>query len=82
MVKAGSPTETMSRMALAASTELVILDAVVWFEHVASKDNPADVLSREAIEDNDVEAKLESGEWVYRNPVEPLPANSFALDFT
>ena len=82
MIKAGSPTESMSRMALAASMELVTLDAVVWFEHVPSKDNPADVLSREALKDTVVRAKLEGGEWLYRDAIEPQPADSFPLNFS
>ncbi|CAK0873242.1 unnamed protein product, partial [Prorocentrum cordatum] len=47
MVKAGSPTVTMGKLALQAHAMLTSLGCRVWIEHVPSKDNPADVLSRE-----------------------------------
>ena len=79
MVKAGSPTESMSMIALAASAALVKIDTKGWFEHVASKDNPADVLSREALEDADVKARLISGEWLWREPSTSMHASFCAL---
>ena len=58
MVKAGSPTETMAALALVATATLARLKARTWFEHVASDDNPSDVLSRDAHADPDVARKL------------------------
>ena len=79
MVKAGSPTESMSKIAFAASTALFALDTLVWYQHVMSKDNPADVLSREALEDREVQANLASGVWQFREPVTP-PQPSLRVD--
>ena len=56
LVKAGSPTETMCRPALRAAAILAGLRARVWYEHVPSPDNPADVLSRDATDDPAVKA--------------------------
>ena len=73
LVKAGSPTATMCRLALQASAMLAGLGCRCWFEHVPSADNPADVLSREALEDPLVASKVASGAWEYRAPVMPPP---------
>ena len=50
LVKAGSPTETMCRLALMATAALAGLGARAWYEHVESDDNPADVFSREWVQ--------------------------------
>ena len=71
LIKAGSPTETMCRPALRAAAMLAGLGSRVWFEHVPSKDNPADVLSRDAMMDAAVKSKIETGEWILRTPVIP-----------
>ena len=71
LIKAGSPTETMCQPALRASAMLAGLRARVWYEHVPSLDNPADVLSREALEDKKVKDKVNSGEWVLCEPTVP-----------
>jgi hypothetical protein len=72
LVKAGSPTETMCIPALRASATMASLDARVWYEHVASGDNPADILSRDATMDPEVAAKVEAGVWLMRDPSVPV----------
>ena len=47
------------------------LRARVWYEHVPSEDNPADVLSRDALDDAAVRAKVSNGEWIWREAVVP-----------
>ena len=79
LIKAGSPTESMYRPALEAAAILAGLGARVWYEHVPSADNPADVLSRDALSDPVVRSKIEAGEWVLRGPVVPQP--EYLLDF-
>ena len=71
LVKAGSPTETMCRPALIASANMAGLNARIWYEHVPSPDNPADVLSRDAIADAEVAEKVEKGVWRMMSPVVP-----------
>ncbi|CAK0895584.1 unnamed protein product, partial [Prorocentrum cordatum] len=51
LVKAGSPTATMRRLALQALALLAALGCRCWFDHVPSADNPADALSRDALDD-------------------------------
>ena len=79
LVKAGSPTESMCRLALTATAALAGLDARPWFEHVASPDNPADVLSRAGLRDPLVMGRVASGEWLVHVAVPP-PAESM-LDY-
>ena len=45
------------------------LRARVWYEHVPSADNPADVLSRDAMTDAYVRAKVDCGEWIWREAI-------------
>ena len=71
LVKAGSPTETMCRPALIASAIIAGLNSRVWYEHVPSPDNPADVLSRDATMDPEVAEKVATGLWIMRCPVVP-----------
>ena len=73
LVKAGSPTATMCRLALQASALLAALGCRCWFEHVPSADNPADVLSRDALDDPTVASMLAGGFWIFRQPVLPAP---------
>eukprot|EP00959_Pyramimonas_sp_CCMP1952_P428707 8979101-Pyramimonas_sp.AAC.1 len=42
LVKAGSPTESMCRLALQATAALVALGSRPWFERAPSDDSPAD----------------------------------------
>ena len=79
LVKAGSPTETMCRLALVATAALASIKARPWYEHVPSKDNPADVLSRDGLQDPGIAAAVEAGRYVVRTPEEP-PAES-VLDY-
>ena len=79
LVKAGSPTETMCRQALYATAMLAGLGCRVWFEHVPSKDNIADVLSRDAKDDPMVRAMIESGQWLWVDA--RMPALEGPLDF-
>ena len=79
LVKAGSPTCTMCYLALLASASLAGLNIKAWFDHVPSKDNPADALSRDGLQDADVKPKIENGEWEVLDVVEPPTARlSFA----
>ena len=71
LVKAGSPTETMSRIALVAMACWSRLRCRPWFDHVASADNPADALSRGGLDDPEVAPRVASGEYVAVPPVEP-----------
>ena len=79
LIKAGSPTESMCRLALEAAAILAGLGARVWYEHVPSADNPADVLSREALRDPALRSKIEVGEWVLRDPL--VPQHEYLSDF-
>ena len=71
LVKAGSPTQTMSRFALVASACLGRLRCRPRYDHVASADNPADALSRGGREDPEVAPRVASGAYVVVSPVEP-----------
>ena len=71
LVKAGSPTQTMCKIALVATAALAAVRARTWYEHVKSEDNPADVLSRAGLEDFAVQAAIKAGKYVVRQPVEP-----------
>ena len=70
-MKAGSPTQTMCRLALVATAALASLRTRPWFEHVPSPDNPADILSREALDDPQVAEAVRSGQYVVKDPIEP-----------
>ena len=71
MVKAGSPTVSMGRLALQAHAMLTALRCRVWVEHVPSGDNPADVLSRAGLDDPAVHHACATGLWTFRDPVAP-----------
>ena len=79
LVKAGSPTESMCDIALAATAALAGLRCRPWFDHVPSPDNPADALSRDGLEDETVRRRIACGAYVVREAVEP-PRNSI-LDY-
>ena len=81
LVKAGSPTQSMASLALVATATLARLRARVWFDHVPSSDNPADVLSREAGGDPEVARKLASGEWLAVPAVEPQWERGLDFEF-
>ena len=80
MVKAGSPTESMGRLALKAHAMLAALCCRYWVEHVPSGDNPADVLSRDGLADPYVAAMCASGEWTYHEPVAPVAFQALSFD--
>eukprot|EP00971_Amphidinium_carterae_P068771 1361784-Amphidinium_carterae.1 len=67
MVKAGSPTEDNSRMAMRAAFLLARLGCRTWYEHVPSAANPADALSRDALGDPWVCSHVVSGAWEFDN---------------
>ena len=69
----------MCRLALVGQASFVTLRARAWFEHVASADNPSDVLSRDGFEDPAVAHKVHTGEWERVEPVEP-PTSSCSFD--
>ena len=71
LVKAGSPAETMCFLALVANAALGGLGATVWYDHVDTDDNPADVLSRAGLEDPVVLSNVEFGVWDVVKVVEP-----------
>ena len=71
LVKAGGPTETMCFLALIAGAALGGLGAAVWYDHVGTNDNPADVLSRAGLEDPAVLSNVERGVWDVVKVVEP-----------
>ena len=71
LVKAGSPTESMCLLALAASAAFASIRARVRFDYIPSRDNPADVLSREGMGNADVARKFVEGTWVAVHPREP-----------
>ena len=72
LVKAASPTESMCRLALLASASFAALGARVWYEHVPSKDNPADAaLSRDGHVEEVVLEALRASECVQITPCEP-----------
>ena len=71
LVKSGSPTQSMCHLALVASAALAGLGARPWYDHVASDDNPADVLSRAGYDDPRVQSMVESGQWQRIAVVEP-----------
>ena len=61
----------MRTLALVATACLARLLARPWYEHVASRDNPADVLSRDDLEVPVVKVRIRTGEWRLPEPVEP-----------
>jgi len=63
LIKAASPVEDNSRMALIAGLSLAAIRSFVWYEYVHTKQNPSDGLSRDGWADSIVRAKLMSGEW-------------------
>ena len=63
-IKGASPTEDNSPMALIAALLAASMGCRIWVEYIASAQNPSDVLSREAYDDEDVRRKLASGDWV------------------
>ena len=71
LVKAGSPAESMCAIALVATACLARIRARPWYEHIASEDNPSDVLSRAGESDPAVAHKIHSGQWVRLPVVEP-----------
>ena len=79
LVKAGSPTQTMCGIALAATAALAGLNARPWFDHVPSPDNPADALSRGGLADPGVQQRIRSGEWLVHRAVPP--PNESMLDY-
>ena len=64
MIKAASPVEDNSKMALLASMAFVAAGARVWFEYVNTKQNPADPLSRGGFDDPVTLSHLQDGSWM------------------
>ena len=62
-IKGASPTEDNSPMALVAALMAAHLGCRIWVEYIASAQNPSDVLSRDAWENEDVKHKLRTGAW-------------------
>ena len=79
LVKAGSPTESMCALALAAMAALAGLGTRPWFDHVPSADNSADPLSRGGLEDEGVGRMIADGLYVVHEAVPP-PVQS-VLDY-
>ena len=79
LIKASSPTESMCRPALYAQAALAALRTRVWYEHIPSADNPADVLSRAGFADEGVQQLLDAEQWVPLPPVAPPPLGSTSL---
>ena len=72
LVKAGSPSESMCRIALLATASFAAIKARPWFDHIASDDNVyADRLSRGGFDDPLVSAFLSAGLWTKVEAVEP-----------
>ena len=57
-----------------------VLGCRSWVEHIPSKDNPADVLSRDGRADPHVAASVLSGEWTYHEPVVPTAFAALCFD--
>ena len=58
-------------MALVAALMAAHLGCRIWVEYIASAQNPSDVLSRDAWENEDVKDKLRTGAWErLRQPVD------------
>ena len=66
LIKAASPIEDNSSMALLAALAFMSAGARVWFEYVNTKQNPADALSRGGFDDPEVIDKIRSKQWVPR----------------
>jgi len=77
LVKSGSATESMSRLALQAAAFFTALGARVWFEHIPSEDNPSDALSRAGFADPFVAQMIASGQWLRMPCRAPPSADSF-----
>lgn len=58
LIKGAAPRVDTSALALLASLSFTALGARLWYERVDSKGNPADVLSRDALGDPEVEARI------------------------
>ena len=80
-VKAGSPTESMCTLALAAMAALAALGTRPWFDHVPSADNPADPLSRGGLQDEDVARMIADGRYVVHEAVPPPERSMLDYEF-
>ena len=76
LIKCGSTTPSMARLAFQASMAFLALGTRAWFEHVPSKDKPADVLSRDGYEDDTIKDLVATGSLVLVLACEP-PLASF-----
>ena len=81
MIKSASPTETMCRLAMVAGAALAGLGAKTWFDHVASADNPADVLSRAGFSDKQVAEAVRTRRVDVIEPKEPPWGNELDYEF-
>ena len=81
LIKAGSPTETMCRLAMVAGAALAGLGAKTWFDHVASADNPADVLSRAGFSDKRVAEAVRTRRVDVIEPKEPPWGSELDYEF-
>lgn len=59
----------MRKLALQATAMFAALGCRAWFERVPSDDNPADVLSRDGLDDPYVAEMVRTGKWKLREPV-------------
>ena len=67
-IKGTSPTEDNSPMALVAALLAAKCGCRIWVEYIQSKQNPSDILSRDAYNSEEVQQKLVTGAWVRRQP--------------
>ena len=68
LIKGASPVADSSPMALVASLLAAAAGCRLWFEYVASAQNPSDVLSRDGYEDKAVKRALAEGSWQAYQP--------------
>ena len=69
LIKAASPIEDNSKMALLTSLAFVGAGCRVWFEYVNTHQNPADPLSRGGLQDPVTVEQTQLGNWVPHEPV-------------
>ena len=79
IVKAGSPSGSMSHLALTVTAVFAALGCRIWVEYIRSSDNPADPLSRGGLEDEAVRGQLAAGELIADPP--QCPASHARMSF-
>ena len=72
----------MCRLALRAAAAFAAIGTAIWVEYIRPGDNPADVLSRGALDDPEAVHRLASGEWALGAAIDTAVPRDVAFDDT